>query len=113
MNSSKNISQHNDQELMKQYLEGKLQGDELHEFEKKMIDNNLLNDAVEGLQEIDNNKNIDVYVNDLNKHLQNFTSSKRRRRLKNRLQLNDWILLSILLIIALCVVGYIVIKLLD
>ena len=112
MNSSKNISQQNDHELMMQYLEGKLVGEALYEFEKKMIDSTILNDAVEGLQEIENKKNIDVYVNDLNKHLQNFASSKRKRRLKNRLQLNDWTLLSILLIIALSVVGYIVIKLL-
>ena len=113
MNPSKNITQLNDHELMMQYLEGKLMGNELHEFEKKMIDSTLLNDAVEGLQTIANKKNIDVYVTDLNKHLQNFTSLKKKRRLKNRIQLNDWTLLSILLIIALGVVCFVIINLLN
>lgn len=109
MNPSNNITPNNDDRLMK-YLEGKLSGEELYEFEKQMADSDLLNDAVEGLEAMKQQKNIDVYVNDLNKHLQQYTSSKKKRRLKNRLELNDWTLLSIFLIIALCVIGYFVIK---
>ncbi|MFY7964441.1 MAG: hypothetical protein ACOVO1_06065 [Chitinophagaceae bacterium] len=109
MNPSNNITPNNDERLMK-YLEGKLSGEELYEFEKKMADSDLLNDAVEGLETIKQPKNIDSYVNDLNKHLQQYTSSKKKRRIKNRLELNDWTLLSIFLIIALCVIGYFVIR---
>jgi hypothetical protein len=87
-----------------------LSGDELHEFEKQMADSSLLDDAVEGLDSIKNKQQINQYVNDLNKHLQTYTSSKKKRRLKNRLQLDDWTLLSILLIISLCVVAYFVIR---
>jgi hypothetical protein len=101
--------QNNDEQLIK-YLEGKLSGEELYEFEKQMADSSLLNDAVEGLDTIKNRHKIDSYVNDLNKHLHNYTSSKKKRRLKNKLELNDWTLLSILLIITLCVVAFIVIK---
>lgn len=101
--------QNNDEQMIK-YLEGKLSGEELYEFEKQMANSSLLNDAVEGLDSIKNKHKIDNYVNDLNKQLQHFTSSKKKRRLKNRLQLNDWTLLSILLIITLCVVAFIVIK---
>ena len=101
--------QNSDEQLIR-YLEGKLSGEELYEFEKQMADSSLLDDAVEGLEGFKNKQHINLYVNDLNKQLQAYTSSKKKRRLKNKLQLNDWILLSMLLIIALCVVAYYVIK---
>ncbi len=109
MNPSNNITPTND-ELLKQYLEGKLSGGALHEFEKQMIDSDLLNDAVEGLESIKHKKNIDIYVSDLNKHLKAYTSSKKKRRLKNKIELSDWTMISIFLVIVLCVVGYIIIK---
>lgn len=99
----------NEQQLLN-YLDGKLIGNELHEFEKRMAQSNLLNDAVEGLDLIKNKKNIDVYVNDLNKHLQQYTSSKKQRRLKHTLQLNQWTLLAILLVLTLGFLAYIIIK---
>lgn len=108
MSEEQNISP-NDQQL-KQYINQQLNADELHEFEMQMADSNMLNDAVEGLQAINNKKNIDVYVNDLNKHLQQYTQSKKKRRLKNLLQLSDWTLLAIILIIALCVITYFIIS---
>jgi hypothetical protein len=110
MNSSKYIN--NEGQLLK-YLEGKLSGDELYEFQKMMAESNLLNDAVEGLEIVGNTNKINTYVADLNKHLQNYTSSKRDRSIKNHLQLNDWSLISIFLTIALCISGYIVVKLLK
>lgn len=110
--SSNKISTNND-ELMMKYLEGKLSEEDLYEFEKQMANSELLNDAIEGLQTVKNSKNIDAYVSDLNKHLHQYTSSKKKRRLKNRLELNDWILLSILLVIGLCIVSYFVIKLMK
>ena len=113
MSTSNKITQANNDERLMKYLEGKLSGEELHEFEKQMAESDLLNDAVEGLETVKQQKNIDVYVNDLNKHLHNYTSSKKKRRLKNRLELNDWTLLSIFLIIALCIVGYVVIKMMK
>ena len=101
--------QNNDERLIK-YLEGKLSGEELYEFEKQMSDSSMLNDAVEGLDTIKNKHKIDNYVNDLNTHLHNYTSSKKKRRLKNKLELNDWTLQSIFLIITLCIAAYCVIR---
>lgn len=100
----------NNNEQLKKYLNNELVGEELHQFEKQMLENEMLNDAVEGLSVLQNKKNIDEYVNDLNKHLQQYTSSKKKRRLKNKLELNDWTLLAILFIIAMCTVAYYVIK---
>lgn len=101
----------NNNEQIKKYINNQLTGEELHQFEKQMLENEMLNDAVEGLSALENKKSIDSYVNDLNKHLQQYTSSKKKRRLKNKLELNDWTLLAILFIIAMCTIAYYVIKL--
>lgn len=101
----------NNNEQIKKYINNQLTGEELHQFEKQMLENEMLNDAIEGLSALENKKSIDSYVNDLNKHLQQYTSSKKKRRLKNKLELNDWTLLAILFIIAMCTIAYYVIKL--
>lgn len=97
-------------EQLLNYIDGKLANDELHEFEKEMANSNLLNDAVEGLSALQNKKSLDVYVNDLNKHLQQYTSSKKQRRLKHKIELNDWTIYAVILIIALCFIAYEVLK---
>ncbi|MCX6210604.1 MAG: hypothetical protein NTZ59_14160 [Bacteroidetes bacterium] len=99
----------NNEQLLK-YLDGKLDDSQLHEFEKEMLNDDLLNDAVEGLSALKNKKSIDVYVNDLNKHLKQYTASKKQRRLKHKLELNDWTLLAAFLIIGICIAAYFLIK---
>ena len=47
-----------DQETLLKYLEGRLSEEQKHEIEKKMLDSDFTNDAIEGLQEI-KNKRID------------------------------------------------------
>lgn len=105
-----NKEQHINEEQLFSYLNNKLDNDELHEFEKEMANSNLLNDAVEGLSMLQNKKSIDVYVNDLNKQLQQYTSLKKQRRLKNKLAVSDYIIYAVIIILILCVLGYFIIK---
>ncbi len=105
-NSNKDID---NQQLM-DYLNGKLSGDALHEVEKSMADNDFLSDAVEGLQRLEGKKNMQVYVDELNASMQKSLAKKKARRLRRRLQDQNWTYLAIILIIVLCVLAYIVIR---
>ena len=105
-NSNKDID---NQQLM-DYLTGKLSGDELHEVEKSMADNEFLNDAVEGLQRMNNKKDMQAYVDELNASMQKNLAKKKQRRLKRQLKEEPWGLLAIVLVIVLCVIGYVVIR---
>lgn len=105
-----NNDQHINNKQLLTYLNNELSNEELHNFEKEMANSNLLNDAVEGLSMLPNKKSIDVYVNDLNKQLQQYTSSKKQRRLKNKLNVDDWAIYAAIIIIALCIIGYFIIK---
>ena len=107
-NSNKDID---NQQLM-DYLNGQLSGDALHEVEKSMADNEFLNDAVEGLQGLEGKTNMQSYVDELNAAMQKSLTKKKARRLRRRLKDQNWTLLAIILVIVLCVLGYLVIKLL-
>jgi hypothetical protein len=107
-NSNKDID---NQQLM-DYLNGKLSGDALHDVEKSMADNEFLNDAVEGLQRLEGKTNMQSYVDELNASMQKSLAKKKARRLRRRLKDQNWTLLAIILVIVLCVLGYIVIKIL-
>ncbi|HVU94655.1 MAG TPA: hypothetical protein VHE34_05495 [Puia sp.] len=105
-NSNKDID---NQQLM-DYLSGKLSGEALHELERSMADNEFLNDAVEGLQQVRNRKDMQSYVDQLNAAMQKTLGKKKQRRLKRRLKEDPWGLIAVVLVIALCILGYIVIR---
>jgi hypothetical protein len=101
-NSNKDID---NQQLM-DYLSGKLSGESLHELERSMADNPLLNDAIEGLQQMKNKKNMQTYVDELNAAMLKSLDKKKNRRLRRRLREDPWIYLAMIIVLALCIVGY-------
>lgn len=105
-NSNKDID---NQQLM-DYLSGKLSGDALHELERSMAGDEFLNDAVEGLQQIGDKKDMQSYVDELNAAMQKSLQKKKQRRLRRRIKEEPWTYLAIILVIVLCVLGYIVIR---
>jgi len=107
-NSNKDID---NQQLM-DYLSGKLSGEALHELERSMAGDEFLNDAVEGLQQVKNPRNMQSYVEELNAAMQKSLEKKknRRQRLRNRLKDEPWTYLAIVVVVALCIVAYVVIR---
>jgi hypothetical protein len=98
-----------DQKLM-DYLEGKLSGEEKYQVEKWMTDNDIASDAVEGLQHIKDKKNLQQYVDQLNKNLQAQLQKKKQHRLKIRLKEYPWIYFTVILVLLLCIIGYFVLR---
>lgn len=107
-NSNKDID---NQQLM-DYLSGKLSGEALHELERSMAGDEFLNDAVEGLQQVKNPRSMQSYVEELNAAMQKSLEKKknRRQRLRNRLKDEPWTYLAIVVVVALCIVAYVVIR---
>ena len=104
------MSNINDHNKLMQYLEGNLSSEEAHTFEKEMADSELLNDAVEGLQQVNDKSKINNYINDLNKQLKQYTASKKKRRVNYKSQFNFWSIFAIILIITLAVITYFVLN---
>ena len=74
-NSNKDI----DNQKLMDYLSGKLPESEKHEVERWMADNEFANDAMEGLEQFENTRNMEQYVTDLHKDLGKYIQSKKSR----------------------------------
>jgi hypothetical protein len=105
-NSNKDI----DNQKLMDYLSGKLPEHERHEVEKWMVDNDFASEAVEGLQNFSGKKNLQVYVDHLNKELNKYIQQKKERRERRRIKENPWVYVAIIFILVIAVVAYLVIK---
>ena len=105
-NSNKDID---NQQLM-DYLSKKLTKEDAHDIEKMMADDDFVNDAVEGLQDISNTSNIEAYAEQLNFNLQKQLALKKQRKQKRKLKDQPWIYLAIATILLICGIIYFILK---
>lgn len=105
-----NLNPDIDQETLMLYLQGKLSAEQQNEVEKQMMDNDFNKDALEGLENFTNKKDIAALVSQLNKDLQKRTEKKKRFREKLKLHYDPWLIITIILILALAVISYILVR---
>ncbi len=108
-NSNKDI----DNQKLMDYLSGKLSEQERHEVEKWMADNEFGNEAMEGLQSFSGKKDLQAYVENLNKDLHKYIRQKKDRRERRRIKDDPWTYVAIVMILAIAVIAYILIKRLE
>lgn len=104
-----NLNPDVDQETLLRYLQGKLSEQEQHEIEKQMMGDDFEADALEGLQEFKNKKNIAALVNQLNADLKRRTEKKKRFKEKMKLSLDSNLIIAVVIILLLIILSYFVI----
>lgn len=105
-----NLNKDIEQEKLLQYLNNNLPSSEQHELEKQMNDDEFMNDAVEGLQEINNKAAIPGYIQQLNADLKKQINKKKKRKDKRKIASQYWTYISIVLLLLLIIIAYLVIK---
>ncbi len=105
-NSNKDI----DNQKLMDYVSGKLPAEEKHEIEKQMADSEFVNDAVEGLEDVKNKKDLNLFVEQLNTNLHKQLEKKKKRKQKRALKDQPWLYLAIILLLLLIIICFIVIK---
>lgn len=105
-NSNKDI----DNQKLMDYLSGKLSAQDKHEVEKWMIDSQFFDEAVEGLKDVSKQKDLQVYVDQLNKELHKYIQQKKHRRERKKIKDSTWIYFAVLIILLLLIVSYLVIR---
>lgn len=105
-----NLNQDVDQETLLRYLQEKLSAEEQHELEKQMIDSDFDSDALEGLQNFKNKKDIAALVENLNKDLKRRTEKKERFREKLKLNTDTTVIIAIIILLLLIVLSYMIIQ---
>ena len=107
---SDNDEQLNEDELMN-YLDDNLSAEDKHAFEQKISDSQFVNDAIEGLKKFKNKQQLKDTLSHLNKLLEKQTASKKQRDQKRSIKEMPMVLLTALLILLICIIGYFVIHL--
>ena len=105
-----NLNKDIEQEKLLDYLNKKLSAADAHEVEKQMAGDEFINDAVEGLQEFKDKKDLSLYVEQLNRDLKKNQDKKKKQKDKRRLKEQPWVYLTVVLLLLLIVISYIVIK---
>lgn len=98
-----------DQETLLLYLQGKLPDVKRHEVEKTLSENEFANDALEGLQQFGDKKQIGYMVEMLNRDLKKKVEKKQQRREKLKLKDQSWLYIVIFIFILLIVFSYLII----
>jgi ribosomal silencing factor RsfS len=99
----------NEEQLLN-YVANNLSNEQRNSIEMEMEHNPFMNDAIEGLQAFKDEQKIQAYVNELNKQLIKQTTKKKIRKSKRKLKEQDWIIISVIIVIMLCLLGYIVVN---
>ncbi|HKO79402.1 MAG TPA: hypothetical protein VJU78_03365 [Chitinophagaceae bacterium] len=99
-----------DQETLLLYLQDKLPEAKKHEVEKKLSENEFANDALEGLQQFNDKKQIAYMVEMLNRDLKKKVEKKIQRREKMKLKDQSLVYLVIFIFILLIVLSYMIIR---
>jgi hypothetical protein len=100
----------NEDDLMK-YLDDNLSEEKKLEFEKKVAASNFDNDAVDGLKSFKNKQSLNDYVNQINRNLDKQLQLKKQKKEKRKIKDFSWIILTVILILFICIIGYFVIHL--
>ena len=98
-----------DQETLLLYLQDKLPAEKKHAVEKTLSENEFANDAMEGLQQFGDKKQIAYMVEMLNRDLKKKVEKKKQRREKLKLKDQSWLYIAIFIFILLIVLSYMII----
>lgn len=98
-----------DQETLLLYLQDKLSDEKKHEIEKKLLDSDFDGDALDGLQQFGDKKQISQVVKMLNRDLKKKVEKKKQRRQKLTLKDQPWLYISVIILILLIVISYFII----
>jgi CHASE3 domain sensor protein len=98
----------NEEQLLN-YINNKATDENAHTIEEKMAASSFVNDGVEGLQQFSASSKINSYVQQINEDLHHKLSNKKIRNRK-KLKGLSWELITIIVVILLCILGYAIIE---
>ncbi|WP_439506343.1 hypothetical protein [Sediminibacterium sp.] len=109
MNNWKDIFKNNsaisNEELLK-YLHKDIPEDEMHAIEQKMAASDFENDAIEGLAHFKNKENILATTNIINQQLKKQIAKSNKRKKKHKIEDQQWIIATIMIILLFSIAGY-------
>lgn len=84
--------------------------EEKYEFEKSLVDSDMMNDVVEGLEEFKDKKDMAALVEQLNAGLKKQLEKRKVRKLKREIKNPLWLYFTIVVLLILALIGFVIIK---
>ncbi|HTL09910.1 MAG TPA: hypothetical protein VL307_16665 [Chitinophagaceae bacterium] len=104
-NSNKDID---NQQLM-DYLAGKLTGEEKRQVELQLAESEFVNDALEGLSNVKDKKDINLFVDQLNRDLHKKLLQKKTKKQQRKIAQQRWVMAAVILILAIVIATWLLI----
>ncbi|HEY2727144.1 MAG TPA: hypothetical protein VGI61_08230 [Parafilimonas sp.] len=101
----------NEDELLN-YVKGKSSLEDAHAVERKMANSSFVDDGIEGLQQFSSVEKINAYTQQINNDLHQKLADKKIRRRKTAINLS-WQIIAVIAIILLCILGYVIIEMMQ
>ena len=101
----------NEEDLLN-YVKGKSGAEDVHAVEKTMAGSSFVNDGVEGLQQFSSDQKINTYVQQINEDLQHRLLDKKPRK-KKRINIQSWEIIALVIIVLLCLLGYVIVEMMG
>ncbi len=98
-----------EQEKLLQYLNDQLSHSESHQLESDMESDPFMAEAMEGLEQVDNNK-IPEVIDQLNISLRKEIKAKKRKKRNQIFSNQHWVYFAVILILILLIISYLVMK---
>lgn len=98
-----------DDETLLNYLKGQLTPEEQHRIEEAMLESEELSDAMEGLEQFEDNKKLALIKYELERSLKKIISKRIHQRDKRKIKGLEWPVIFTFIILVLLLIAFIVI----
>lgn len=99
-----------DRETLLKYLNGDLPKEEMHRVESLLLDSDMMNDAVEGLQAAGSGSRLPQIERDLEVRLKKQLRKRSEKKSKRIIKEMPWIYVFIIIIIIIILISFAVVK---
>lgn len=99
------------EQVLEKYVAGTATPMEQHEIEKLMLQSEYFEAAVEGLSAFKNKDELAAYNQMLKKTVRELTQKNKQKKKRKLLDTEPWTIAAVAIILLLCIVCYVVIKL--
>ncbi len=100
-----------DEQQLLEFVKHNLSTEAQQMVEKNIAEDPFLMDAVEGLNEVTDEDQINQSIAELNQHLNKLVQNKTKRKQKRRLPANQWAMLAVVVVLFLSIITYFIIHL--
>lgn len=99
------------EQVLEKYVAGTATPQEQHEIEKLMLQSEYFEAAVEGLSAFKNKDELAAYNQMLKKTVRELTQKNKQKKKRTLLDTEPWTIAAVAIVLLLCIVCYLVIKL--